>query len=127
MVRELESLQRIEHPNVLTVREVFIGKTHINMVLHPFCDTDLEKIIKEAQQPFKIEKIRDILKQVVDGLHCLHGVGIMHRDLKPSNLVMAKDDVIKLADFGQARVFTQIQTEGKPAISNQFSLEVGTR
>jgi serine/threonine protein kinase len=48
----------------------------------------------------------------------MHAVGIMHRDLKPSNLVMAKDNVIKLADFGQARVFTQIQTEGKPPVSN---------
>ena len=60
-VRELESLQRVLHPNVIQIREVFIGKTNINLVLHPFCETDLEKVLKNAEQPFSIEDVKKIM------------------------------------------------------------------
>ena len=42
--RESESLMRLLHPNIISIKEIFVGKTNINIV-YPFCDTDLEKLM----------------------------------------------------------------------------------
>ena len=44
-VREMEALYRFLHPNVIRVKEVFVGTTNINVV-YPFCDTDLDQLIE---------------------------------------------------------------------------------
>jgi len=44
-IREMEALQRVLHPNVIRVKEVFVGNTNINVV-YPFCDTDLDQYIE---------------------------------------------------------------------------------
>ena len=43
-LREVETLQRLKHPNIITINEIFVGKTNINIV-YPFCDLDMEKLI----------------------------------------------------------------------------------
>ena len=49
-VREMEALQRVLHPNVIKVKEVFVGKANINVV-YPLCETDLDQLIKKLQKP----------------------------------------------------------------------------
>lgn len=52
-IREVESLQRVLHENVVTINEIFIGRTNINLV-YPYCETDLEQLITNSQKPFTI-------------------------------------------------------------------------
>ena len=112
-VREIESLQRLLHENIIKVEEVFIGKTNINIV-YPFCECDLDQIMSaKIVKPLTISQIRFLMKQLLTGLKQMHGIGLMHRDIKPSNLFMylhseseSGDKMVnlKLGDFGQARL-----------------------
>ena len=43
-IREVESLSRLQHDNIIAVKEIFVGKTNINIV-YPYCQTDLEKLM----------------------------------------------------------------------------------
>ena len=59
----------------------------------------------------EIQRVRDIVGQLLDALAYSHGQGVVHRDIKPSNLLVTADGQIKVTDFGIARIeasnFTQ--------------------
>ena len=67
------------------------------------------------------------MRMMLQGLAAMHSAGIMHRDIKPSNLLLHLDEQqmlrLKLADFGQARVFIPEAEKVRPV----FSIEVGTK
>jgi len=46
-IREMEALQRVLHPNVIRIKEVFVGTSNINVV-YPFCDIDLDRYIESV-------------------------------------------------------------------------------
>lgn len=124
-IREVESLSRLKDENIVTINEIFVGKTNINIV-YPYSQTDLEKLMSvKMARPFTIGEVRELMRQILSGLKAMHSIGIMHRDLKPSNLLLSIDDArkvtLKLADFGQARVFL---ADGDKMM---FSIEVGTK
>ncbi|CDW72478.1 cyclin-dependent kinase 1-like isoform 2 [Stylonychia lemnae] len=57
-LREIESLKQIKHENVITIKEVYVGKTSINIV-YPYMKYDLSKIINDIERPFTANEILD--------------------------------------------------------------------
>ena len=47
---------------MIRIEEVFVGKTNINIVLLPYCETDLERLIKDSLKPIKLDFIITIMK-----------------------------------------------------------------
>lgn len=62
----------------------------------------LDTIIRPSQT-IPVDRVCNILRQVLEGLEAIHALGIIHRDLKPSNIILLPGDVVKITDFGIAR------------------------
>lgn len=100
-LREVKSLQKLNHPNIIKLREVIREKDQLFFIFE-YMEYNLYQIIKDKDKPFPEGKIRNWCRQVLLALAYMHSHGYFHRDLKPENLLVTKD-VVKVADFGLAR------------------------
>ncbi|WAR00394.1 MK06-like protein [Mya arenaria] len=118
-LRELKLMRRLQHENVVTVYEVLGsngfslekgGNVNLNLnetssvyIVQELLHTDLHQLIQ--QQQLTEEHVRLFTYQLLRGLKYIHSANVVHRDLKPMNLLINVEDlVLKIADFGLARV-----------------------
>ncbi|EQB63029.1 MAG: Serine/threonine protein kinase [candidate division Zixibacteria bacterium RBG-1] len=101
-IQEAKGASAINHPNITTVYEIdeAEGKSFIAMELIE--GKSLKTLIEEKELP--VNKIIDMAIQVCEGLHKAHQSGIVHRDIKPENILIGKDDLVKILDFGLAKL-----------------------
>lgn len=100
-LREVKSLRRMNHPNIVKLKEV-IRENDILYFVFEYMEYNLYQLMKDRQKLFAEADIKNWCFQVFQGLSYMHQRGYFHRDLKPENLLVSKD-VIKIADFGLAR------------------------
>ncbi|CAN8274517.1 unnamed protein product [Cochlearia groenlandica] len=100
-LREVKSLRRMNHPNIVKLKEV-IRENDILYFVFEYMECNLYQLMKDRQKLFSEAGIRNWCFQVFQGLSYMHQRGYFHRDLKPENLLVSKD-IIKIADFGLAR------------------------
>lgn len=102
-LRELKSLRKLHHPNVVKLNEVVRLKDCLYFVFE-FVDSNLWDWLKVQKELLDENTIRLIAYQILQGVAYCHKNGFFHRDLKPENLLINKDaSQVKLADFGLAR------------------------
>jgi eukaryotic-like serine/threonine-protein kinase len=109
--REAFAASRLDHPN--TLRVIDFGKEgDVLYLVTEYVDAANLLSIMESEWPLSDERIVSILSQVLDALTAVHEIGIVHRDIKPENVLVLVDtnddgekvDVVKLCDFGIAKV-----------------------
>ncbi|KAL4324607.1 hypothetical protein GQ457_11G020430 [Hibiscus cannabinus] len=100
-LREVKSLQRMNHLNIVKLKEV-IRENDILFFVFEYMECNLYQLMKDREKLFSEVEIRNWCFQVFQGLAYMHQRGYFHRDLKPENLLVSKD-IIKIADFGLAR------------------------
>ncbi|GAV78423.1 Pkinase domain-containing protein [Cephalotus follicularis] len=109
--REIEALQILQNcPNVVVLHEYFWREDEDAVLVLEFLRTDLAQLIKEAKretQSIGIGEVKRWMLQILCGVDACHRNMIVHRDLKPGNLLISGDGVLKIADFGQARVLVE--------------------
>lgn len=119
-LREIKLLQELQHENVIALLDVY-GKSSDSSISLVFeiMVTDLEQILHESKVWLTFGDIKSYILMTLRGLEYLHKNWILHRDLKPNNLLLDRNNVLKIADFGLARTF------GSP--SRIYSHQVVTR
>lgn len=100
-LREITSLRKLIHPNIVKLKEVIRENDELHMVFE-FMEANLYEYMKSRVKPIPENKVRNIVFQTTQALHHVHKNGYFHRDMKPENLLVS-GDTVKLADFGLAR------------------------
>lgn len=102
-LREIRMLKQLKHPNLVNLIEVFRRKKKLHLVFE-FCDlTVLNELEKHPRGVPEILTKR-ITWQLIQAVGYCHTHSCIHRDVKPENILLTKDGVIKLCDFGFARL-----------------------
>ncbi|XP_030629259.1 death-associated protein kinase 1 isoform X2 [Chanos chanos] len=103
--REVSILKEIQHPNIITLHDVFENKNEVILILELVAGGELFDFLAEKESLTE-EEATEFLKQILDGVHYLHSKQIAHFDLKPENIMLLNRSVphprIKLIDFGLA-------------------------
>ena len=101
--QEARAAASISHGNVVDVYDFGQQDDALYIVMQYVEGEDLKHLItREGALP--VDRAREIAGQVLDGLRAIHAAGIIHRDIKPQNVLIGRDGVARLTDFGVAQV-----------------------
>ncbi|KAM4041560.1 serine/threonine-protein kinase ICK isoform 2-T3 [Anomaloglossus baeobatrachus] len=114
-LRELKSLRKLNHANVIKLKEVVRENDHLYFVFE-YMKENLYQLMKDRNKLFPESTIRNIMYQILQGLSFIHKYGFFHRDLKPENLLCMGPELVKIADFGLAR-----ETRSRPPYTDYVS------
>ncbi|KAM4610104.1 cyclin-dependent kinase 11B isoform 1-T2 [Polymixia lowei] len=105
-LREINTILKAQHPNIVTVREIVVGSNmdKIYIVMN-YVEHDLKSLMETMKQPFLPGEVKTLMIQLLRGVHHLHDNWILHRDLKTSNLLLSHKGILKIGDFGLAREY----------------------
>jgi len=100
--REARSASALNHPNIITIHEV--GETEdVRFIATEFIDgKTIQELISQGE--LTLGEVLDIGIQVTSALAAAHAAGIVHRDIKPDNIMQRDDGLVKLLDFGIAKL-----------------------
>ncbi|KAL3232196.1 Serine/threonine-protein kinase RAD53 [Nakaseomyces bracarensis] len=103
--RELEVLQKLDHPRIVSLKAFYEDDDNYYMVMEFVSGGDLMDFVA-AHGAVGEEAGREITRQILEGVQYIHSKRISHRDLKPDNILIEQDDpvLIKITDFGLAKV-----------------------
>ncbi|KAL3871631.1 hypothetical protein ACJMK2_039618 [Sinanodonta woodiana] len=129
-LREIKILQLLKNENVVDLIEICRTKaTPYNRfkstfyLIFEFCEHDLAGLLSNANVKFSLGEIKKVMQQLLNGLYFIHSNKILHRDMKAANILITKNGVLKLADFGLARAFSVPSQKGQP---NRYTNRVVT-
>jgi serine/threonine protein kinase len=101
-VQEAKAVSALNHPNILTVFEI----GNFNGVQYMATEFIKGETLRERMQndPLRLKDTLEVVLQVAAALSAAHEVGIIHRDIKPENIMIREDGLVKVLDFGLAKV-----------------------
>lgn len=100
-LREAKTAASLQHPNIATIYSIEEFKGRYFIAMEYIEGKTLKQIIREGR--LALNQIMDIAIQVAKGLKAAHNRGIIHRDIKSDNIMIAKDNQVKIMDFGLAK------------------------
>ena len=125
-LNEAVILKKLDHPNIIKFKEVFIQRKPIealNIVTEYADGGDLEqKIQGQNKKPFTEAEILDYFTQICLALQHLHKKKIIHRDLKSGNVFLMKSGIVKLGDFGISKGLKSSRDKAVTMVGTPFYL-----
>ena len=100
-VLEAKSASALNHPNIITIYEIGEASTE---GLHFIATEYIEGTTLNSCASLPLTTALEVATQVVSGLQAAHNAGIIHRDIKPENVIIRPDGLVKILDFGIAKV-----------------------
>ena len=108
--REAESAGTLSHPNIVTIYDAGDEQDLAYIAMEYLEGEDLDKYTRKGNL-LPMIKVVDYVAQIADGLDYAHQRGIVHRDIKPANVMLLKSGVVKITDFGIARITKTSETK----------------
>src|SRR5258705_1304760 len=116
--QEARTVSNLNHPNILTVYEFGQTESASFMATEYVDGVTLRQHVSNRR--LKLVEVLDVAIQIVTGLNAAHEAGVTHRDLKPENVMVRKDHIVKVLDFGLAK-------PSAPSSDKQIDSEAGTK
>src|SRR5882757_9329963 len=104
-VQEAKAASALNHPNIITIHEIGTQPGAHFMVTEFIEGENLRHHLRRA--PLMLTEAIEIAVQVASALSSAHEAGIIHRDIKPENIMVRKDGIVKVLDFGLAKLTEQ--------------------
>ncbi|XP_054142877.1 cyclin-dependent kinase-like 1 isoform X4 [Melozone crissalis] len=119
-LREIRMLKRLKHPNLVRLLEVFRRKRRLHLVLE-YCEHTVLQELDRHPRGVPEYLVKSITWQTLQAVNFCHKHNCIHRDVKPENILITKHSVIKLCDFGFARILRDLIPRHQQVFStNQF-------
>jgi serine/threonine-protein kinase len=100
--REARTVARLTHPNIVAIHDFGSDGADSYLVMELVEGRSVADLI--AVGPLSVAQVVTIAAQTCDGLAAAHAAGVVHRDVKPANLIVTPAGVVKICDFGIARL-----------------------
>jgi serine/threonine protein kinase len=125
-VQEAKAASALNHPNIITIHEIEQIDS-VNFIATEFIDGQTLRQYLSAR-PMKIAEALDISVQIASALSASHAAGIIHRDIKPENVMLRRDGIVKVLDFGLAKLTADqsMSVDTRSPTKALFKTEPGT-
>ncbi|XP_054721956.1 cyclin-dependent kinase-like 1 [Uloborus diversus] len=104
-LREIRMLKQLKHPNLVNLIEVFRRKRKLHLVFE-YCEHTVLDILEKHPKGVPDMLTKRIIWQTLQSVNFCHEHNCIHRDVKPENILITKDGIVKLCDFGFARTLS---------------------
>lgn len=121
--KEVAVLKSLSHPNVVAYVESFLDSQRLWIVMEFADGGDIASAIqrrKELGGLFTEPQVLSAFAQCCAGLKHIHGKRILHRDLKCQNIFLMVDGIVKLGDFGIAKILDHTTSKAKTAVGTPY-------
>ncbi|HIR26940.1 MAG TPA: serine/threonine protein kinase, partial [Candidatus Choladousia intestinigallinarum] len=102
-------------PEIVDIYDCFYENGTGYIVMEFLKGKNVKEILKEREK-LPWEEAKEIILHVLDGLHVMHGAGMIHRDIAPDNIFITEEGQVKLLDFGAARYAASTYTRSLSVI-----------
>ncbi|OLN30374.1 Serine/threonine protein kinase PrkC, regulator of stationary phase [Desulfovibrio sp. DV] len=102
-LQEARLQARLPHPNVVSIFDLIENEQGVFLVME-YVEGQTAKAMLEGRERLTLPETFAIAEGVLNGLAFMHKNGVVHRDIKPSNIMVSKDGLVKVTDFGIARL-----------------------
>jgi serine/threonine-protein kinase len=113
-LREAQILRQLDHPNIVAFHEIGEADGRLYFAMEYVPGTDAARLLEEVG-PLPVGRAVRMVCQLLQALDYAHAKGFVHRDIKPANVLLEQGggrDLVKLADFGLARVYQASKLSG---------------
>jgi Tol biopolymer transport system component len=117
-VQEAKAASALRHPNIVVIHDIASDRGQDFIVMELVEGQPLDQLI--GRRGLKLNDALGVAVQIADGLAKAHGAGIVHRDLKPTNVMVTADGLVKILDFGLAKL-----TEDAPGAEAGRTMTLG--
>lgn len=109
VLREINALHLLKQSNIVNLMEIFRHESKICLVFE-YVDHTVLQDIDITPEGLPPERVRKLMYQMLKSVKFMHDQNLIHRDIKPENLLISKNGILKLCDFGFARELSKRKT-----------------
>jgi len=117
---EIKLMEQLKHPNIVALLGHSIEPNCLNVMMEFVAGNSLDSIV-QSSGPLHEGLIRKYVKQMLHALEYCHSKGVLHRDIKGKNILLDSSGMIKMADFGSAKIVDNVATKDDPSVNYAYT------